>query len=272
MDDLPELILSSGKRDLVIQPALMNAAGFLGFADEAGRYFELSQLGAFVTNTISLDPRAPARPPRLLRFPGGFLLHTGHANPGLSKAINMYLRTWREMPLPVIVNLLANSPDEASRMVLELEGLENVMAVELLVQGEPFEEQAKLIAAACSGELPVIVRMPLTASTALVMIAEQAGAQAISVGPPRGSLLSPDGEFVDGRLYGSMTSALGFETIHRWRLATDLPIIGGCGLTSLNDSIHVFKAGASGVQIDYALWGIVHGREAGDQSDGSNIL
>lgn len=258
MDDWPALILSSGKRDVVIDPPVMNASGFLGFADEAQRHIDFNQLGALVTNTLSLEPRSPARPPRVLTFPGGFLLHSGHPNPGLSRAISRYRQTWAQMPLPVIVNLLAQSPGEAVEMIQIIEGLENVMAVELLLQSEPVEEQSELLAAACQGELPVIARLPVTASTALVKAAEEAGAQAVSLGPPRGSIKAPNGERVSGRLYGPLTQALALETVQRWRTAFNLPLLGGCGAISNEEIQAALIQGAAGAQVGFRLWKQIH--------------
>jgi dihydroorotate dehydrogenase (NAD+) catalytic subunit len=257
MHDLPALILSSGKRDVVIDPPIMYAAGFLGFADEARRHIDLAQLGAFVTNTLSLQPRSPANPPRLIQFPGGFLVHSGHPNPGLSRAISQYHRTWSELPVPVIVNLLARSPGEAAEMVRMLEGLENVMAVELLVQAEPIEAQGDLVEAACSGELPVIARVPVTASTILVKMAEEAGAQAVSLGPPRGTLRAPSGELVSGRIYSPLNLAFGLENVQRWRSILELPVLGSNGSDSSEHMGMIVQAGASGVQLDVGLWRLI---------------
>jgi dihydroorotate dehydrogenase len=158
------------------------------------------------------------------------------------------------MPIPVIVNLLALSADEAAGMMQKLEGLENVMAVEILVRTEPFDEAQALITAACSGELPVIARVPLTASVKLVNLIQDSGAQAISLGPPRGSLPAPKGEFVSGRMYGSAMLALGIEAIQRFVAEVDLPILGGCGVTTQPELAGAIEAGAAGVQLDYSLW------------------
>ena len=77
------LELSSGKTDVRLERPWLNLPGTLGFSDEARNAIDLGQLGALVTNPVSLAPRRPANPPRSLRYPGGLLLHTGHANPGL---------------------------------------------------------------------------------------------------------------------------------------------------------------------------------------------
>ena len=71
------------KSELLLNTPIMNAAGCLGFAPDTHGPTDLSQLGAFITNPISLLARSPAHGPRFLSFPGGFMLHTGYPNPGL---------------------------------------------------------------------------------------------------------------------------------------------------------------------------------------------
>ena len=74
------------------------------------------------------------------------------------------------------------------------------------------------------------------------------------MGPPRGSLPAPKGEFVSGRVYGSAVMALGIEAVQRLAPEVDLPVLGGCGVTTRKELGSVLEAGAMGVQIDYNLW------------------
>ena len=53
------------KFDLDLKTPIMNAAGSLGFVLDPNAPIDLSQMGAFVTNPISLSKRTPARGPRL---------------------------------------------------------------------------------------------------------------------------------------------------------------------------------------------------------------
>jgi dihydroorotate dehydrogenase len=119
------------KRDLYFGKPLMNAAGILGFAPDPRAGISLDSFGAFVTNPISLRPRRPTPQPALIEYPGGFLLHTGLPNPGLPAVIKAQTSRWDRADLPIIVHLMADRPEETSHMVQMLEGIENVMAVEL---------------------------------------------------------------------------------------------------------------------------------------------
>src|SRR3990172_12245917 len=106
---------------LELRSPWMNAAGSLGFAPDPRGPVSLEGFAAFVTNPISLRPRKAASPPHMLSFPGGVLLHTGHPNPGLRAAIKQYAAAWARAPLPIIVHLLSDKPDEVRKAVLRIE-------------------------------------------------------------------------------------------------------------------------------------------------------
>ena len=64
----------TGKYDLVFSKPWMNAAGSLGFRIGPNTMIDPANLGAFITNPVSIKPRQPAHKCHLLEFPGGFLL------------------------------------------------------------------------------------------------------------------------------------------------------------------------------------------------------
>ena len=119
------------KQDLVLNQPFVNGSGTLGFVPDLRAQPAISRLGAFITNPISRKARQPAANRACLPFQGGFLLHSGHPNPGITRAIGRFGRRWAGASLPVIVHLLVESPATLTEMVHKLEGLENMLAVEL---------------------------------------------------------------------------------------------------------------------------------------------
>ena len=176
------------KQDLTFSSPYLNAAGTLGFAPDIRAPVPWESFGAFVTNPISLRPRKPTTNPALIEYPGGFLLHTGLPNPGLPAAIKKYARRWADSRLPIIVNLMADRPDETMRMVQSLEGRENVAAVELGFAPQLADDILLLTVEMCQGELPLIVNLPVEQVLSLGPRAVQEGAAAISLAAPRGML------------------------------------------------------------------------------------
>lgn len=248
------LTLAAGKRDLTLTQPWTNAAGMLGFSDEARRLVDLARLGAFITNPVSLQPRSPASGPRLVGFPGGFLLHTGHPNPGLSEVIRRHRRRWAELPCPVIVHLLLRTPEEAAQMAERLEPIEGVAALELGLETMAPEHVAATVDMASASQRPILVRLPLGSSWEAAQAAALAGAAAITLGPPRGALPAPTGGILRGRLYGPALFPLALQAVSLLARQVDCPVIGSGGLYSSEALQAMLAAGAAAVQLDTVLW------------------
>jgi dihydroorotate dehydrogenase (NAD+) catalytic subunit len=248
------LHLSSGKRDLVIDPPWLNAAGFLSLSS-VGTVERISPLlGAVVTSPVSLAPRSPARPPRLLDFPGGFLLHTGWPNPGLNAMLRRERRAWRSLACPIIVHLLPASGADLERMLDRLEGVEEVDAIELALGEIELQEAVRWTERVRRSQFPLIAQFPPGTEAERLRPAVQAGAAAISLGPPRGTLPSEDGILVRGRLYGPAMLAGALRTIEAWANSVEVPLMGAGGVYSAAAGTALLSAGASAVQLDGILW------------------
>jgi dihydroorotate dehydrogenase (NAD+) catalytic subunit len=241
------------KFNLSFSVPLMNAAGMLGFAPDVRRLPGF-QLGAFVTNPVSHAPRTPAHGMRYKSFVGGFLLHTGYPNPGLSTVLQRCARRWARSTIPVIVHLLGQEPDDLAAMARRLETVPGVMGLEL---GFPKQVRRDLVQAfvlaASSGELPVIARLPLDQAAELAASALQAGAAAVSLGAPRGALPLSDGGIVQGRLYGPALFPQALVAIQAL-VQTGTPVIGAGGVYTPQQVQAMRSAGAMAVQLDAVIW------------------
>lgn len=241
------------KLDITLNAPLMNAAGSLGFAPEARLLEAFAGIGAFITNPVSLAERTPAREPRLLAYPGGYLLHTGYPNPGLARVIRRFAERWARSPLPVYVHLLAQTPVEVSRMAQALEGLEGVAGIELGLPPQADSTLCRALVQAALGELPVIARLPFEAALSLAESLADSGAAAFSLSAPRGMLKAPGGEMVSGRLYGPAVFPQALALAVQLSQA-GLPVIGAGGVTRRADADAVLATGALAVQLDSVLW------------------
>jgi dihydroorotate dehydrogenase (NAD+) catalytic subunit len=248
------ILLSSGKRDFILDPVWTNVTGMLGFSNETRQTIDLSRLGAFVTNAISLTPRTPARPPRTLTFPGGFLLHTGHPNLGLSQVLKQHSGRWLDLDCPVIVHLLGQNALDISKMVERLEEVEAVAAVEIGLEESDPEIVSQLTSEAVKSELPILIQVAMDSPEDIFITIYEAGANAVSLGPPRGQLPGPKGELISGRLFGPALFPMALQTISRLLPLLDIPIIASGGLYDSNHVKAMLEAGASAVQFDSVLW------------------
>ncbi len=243
------------KRDLILIKPILNAPGMLGFAPDPHNMPFLGHLGAFITNPISRRPRQPAKNRCCFPFPGGFLLRTGHPNPGISRAIQQNKRAWADAPLPVIVHLLVESPESVAEMVRKLEGLENILAVELRLPPDCDEIHLQHYMESAMGELPVIISLVAGQISKLLAALIERQPAAVHLQPPRGTLLDSAGELVSGRLYGP---AMFPSTLLATSIAVEagLPIIAGCGVFQLKDAQTLLDIGVFAVSAHASLWGI----------------
>ncbi len=241
------------KYDFAFNPAVMNAAGSLGFTPDTHSPIDWSAMGAFVTNPISLTPRTPANGKRFIAYPGGFLLHTGYPNPGLSLVCRRYAVKWSRSPIPVIVHLLARSAEELAMMARRLENVEGVSALEVGMVNDATADVVVAFTQAASGELPVIMQLPMERCLELAAPAIQAGAVAISLAAPRGILPGKDGESVQGRLYGPAILPIALRSVHQLT-QLDIPTIAAGGIYTRVHMDAMLAAGALAVQLDSCLW------------------
>ncbi len=232
---------------------LMNAAGSLGFTPDPRGPVSTGDFGAFVTNPISARARRAANAPRLLSFPGGVLLHTGHPNPGVSGAIRGYAAAWARASMPIVVHLLSGKAEDLRKATLRLEELENVMAVEIGFEVDSSADLVMKFIHAALGELPVIAQLPLPRAFELAEGAISAGASAVSLGPPRGALPGPDGKLVGGRLYGPAIFPQALETVSQLSEA-GYPVIAAGGVEGKAQVEAMLAAGALAVQMDIGIW------------------
>ena len=227
----------------------MNAAGFMGYLPQG----EKLEYGAFVTNPISFEARSPARDRVIKPYAGGFLLHTGHSNPGIKSVLRQYAQKWRNLSMPVWAHLLVSGPYDCEQMVRELEGVENITAVELgLPPGMGVKSQLETIKAAI-GELPVMVCLPLDEiSHALVDQLSGMGEVGLVLSAPRGVLVE-NGKLVRGRLFGPGLFPQIMPALVRWHGA-GIPLVAGAGIFSREQGEEALRAGAAALQVDGWCW------------------
>jgi dihydroorotate dehydrogenase (NAD+) catalytic subunit len=255
------------KTGLALANPVMPAAGCFGLATEYAELVEMEALGAVVVGPLTARPRQGAQPPRQLPIPGGILVHTGLANPGVATVVRRYARAWARSPVPVIVHVAGTSPDETDACCRRLSGVEAVAGVELGLPdtATPDEVAAIVRAARTAAVQPLIVRLPLAlgiyavspaAARSLCELVVEAGADALTVAaPPRGSIWHEPGEgFVSGRLYGPLVLPLALHTLRRVAELVTVPLIGCGGVHSVGDALAFLRAGAVAVQVDAALW------------------
>lgn len=248
-----------GKYSLSIQNPVMIASGMMGFEPSTYRnLIKLEKLGAMVTNGVSWKARGPAKGARAIPGRGGLLLHTGLPNPGVTRVIQKHEQAWANSPIPIIVHIIANKAQDVGRCAEVLEGVPNVVGIELGLHDQIYPDEIPILISAVQerSQLPLLVKLPLYAAPFLSQVAEDGGADGLVVAaPPRGTDRDEaSGKLVGGRMYGPWLKPQVLRAVGQIAGLVDIPIIACGGIHTADDARDYLDAGAKAVQIDTLLW------------------
>jgi dihydroorotate dehydrogenase (NAD+) catalytic subunit len=223
---------------------------------------------AFVSKTVTLEPRQGNPPPRLWELAGGMMNSIGLPNKGLHGYLEHDLPQLAELPVPLIVNVMGARREDVGRLVSAFAERDEVAALELNVSCPNVE--TGLIMGADPGELaalldhvrpltdkPLIVKLTPNASdvAAVARAAAGAGADALSlINTIRGMALHPStGEpwlgGITGGVSGPAVRAVALAQVHAVAAAVELPIVGMGGVASGADALDLMRAGAAIVAV-----------------------
>jgi dihydroorotate dehydrogenase (NAD+) catalytic subunit len=223
---------------------------------------------AFVSKTITPEPRAGNAPRRIWETPSGMLNSIGLPNKGLEGFLAEDLRELRELPVPLIVSVMATTREEFARCVERIAARREVAAIELnvscpnvhsgLIVGEsPSETEALLQTLRPLSEKPLIVKLtPNVADPAAVARgAERGGADAVSlINTIKGTAIDPaSGAPALGNGYGGLSGPavrpVALEQVRSVRAAVELPIVGMGGIATGADAAEFLALGATVVAV-----------------------
>lgn len=226
---------------------------------------------AFVSKTITPEPRVGNPPPRLFEAPAGMINSIGLPNKGLEGFLASDLPVLAELPVPLIVSVMGKSRAQFRRLVeavaprAEVAGLElNVSCPNVdsgLVVGEQPAETEGLI-----GELrsltakPLIVKLtPNVADPAAVATAaERGGADAVSLintvkaTAIEPTTLRPGLGAGRGGLSGPAVKAIAVEQVRAVAARVRIPVVGMGGVESGADALELIAAGSTAVAVGTA--------------------
>lgn len=252
------------------QNPVLLAAGTAAYGEELSEVVNLDRLGGIITKAVSLQPRAGAPAPRVAEFDGGMINAVGLANPGVVEVRERHL-PWMARALPnarTIVNVIGFQTDEFPRVIEQLEdapvhGFElNVSCPNTKAGGTEFGADPCALREVVSGsraatKLPLIVKLSPTLADigGAARTAVEAGADAISVVNTIPGL-SIDVErrrpvlgYGTGGVSGPGLLPVGVLATWKVRKATDAPIIGIGGISSVDAVLQYVIAGASLVAV-----------------------
>jgi dihydroorotate dehydrogenase (NAD+) catalytic subunit len=223
---------------------------------------------AFVSKTITLEPREGNPPPRLWETPAGLINSIGLPNKGLDGFLTEDLPRLAELPVPLVVSVMGFSHDELARLASAVAEREEVAFVELNVScpnvetgltiGADAGETARAVERVRSAcDLPLIVKLTPNAAepAAVARAAEGAGADAVSlINTLKGMALHPRTRTpwlggVTGGVSGAAVRAIALEQVAAVKARVEIPVIGMGGIASGSDAADFLAAGATCIAV-----------------------
>jgi dihydroorotate dehydrogenase (NAD+) catalytic subunit len=230
--------------------------------------YEHFPFAAFVSKTVTVEPRQGNPPPRLWELPAGLMNSIGLPNKGLDAYLFHDLPVLAELPVPLIVNVMGFTRNQVATLVGAFAAREEVAALELnvscpnvetgLIMGADPDEVSRLMNVIRPlTEKPLIVKLTPNATdpAAVAHAAQEAGADAVSlINTIRGMALRPgtDRPWLgggSGGVSGPAVRAIALSQLSAVRAAVAIDIVGMGGVASGADALEVLRAGAGLVAV-----------------------
>ncbi len=263
----PSESLTTDLGSLRLKTPILVASGTAGYGEELQAAGGLAGVGAIITKTVTLEPRAGNPAPRVFETPAGMLNSIGLANVGLRRFIEEKLPAARALGVPIIVNIGGSTTEEYVTVAEEIGKQSGVAAVELNVSCPNVDhggihfgtdpgllgELTRRVKAALRGQ-PLFVKLTpnVTDITIPARAAVESGADGLSL------INTLVGMAVDvassrpiianrvGGLSGPAIRPVAVKMIDQVRrLLPDVPIIGLGGIEDWHDAAELMIAGAN---------------------------
>jgi dihydroorotate dehydrogenase (NAD+) catalytic subunit len=264
---------------------LMTASGCAANGKELHRFFDIAELGAFVTKTVLFDPRSGRGTPRMAETPSGMLNSIGLQGPGVTDFAGNDLVWLKSVGARVLASIAGNTAGEYASVAAVLRGspaFDAVVGIEVNIscpnvanRGLVFAcdplSAAKVIALVrekLPRDIPIFAKLSpdVTDIVEIARACVRAGADGLTmINTLLGmvidtDLLRPQVAGVTGGLSGPAIRPVAVRAIWQVRAAMiegrmpTVPIIGVGGVRTGDDALQLVAAGASAIQVGTATF------------------
>ncbi len=253
---------------LSLKNPVMPASGCFGFGREYAEYYDLSLLGAIMIKAVTREPRRGNGMPRLAETSSGMLNAIGLQNPGLL-GVSGEISWLEKYDTKVIANIAGYTEDEYAHVSEEISKQRNVSALEINISCPNVKEGGILfgqdpeVAFRLTKRIKEVSSKPVymklspnvTDITAMARAVEEGGADGITM---INTLVGMRLDLSTGRpvlangtggLSGPAIKPVALRMVHEVYKAVDIPIIGMGGISTAEDALEFFYAGASAVAV-----------------------
>ncbi len=242
------------------QTLLLNASGCLDglTAPEVAR-----SLDAFVSKTVTPEPRGGNDPVRIAETNHGMLNSIGLQNPGRKRFLAEVLPELRELGVPLWISVGGFAAHEYAETCAQLADVTIELNLSCPNVDEAPESAAEIVAA-CRAATPLRLFAKLSPAVAdiaeVARAVEAAGADGLSlVNTIRGleldeRTLQPLLARAVGGYSGPALKPIALAAVYACFRATELPIVGMGGVWNGRDALELIAAGASSVALGTVLF------------------
>ncbi len=249
---------------------VVTASGTFGYGDELADLCDIQALGAIVTKTITIQPKAGNPAPRVAEAASGMLNTIGLQNIGAAAFVTQKLPVLRKLRVPVIVSIAGHTEKEYLAAIDIMAGQKGISAVELNLSCPNLQKKIVcqdetlmrlVIKGACKRlSVPVIAKLSpqLTDIAYSANIALGAGARVLSLVNTFPAMAidvrtwKPRLSTVTGGLSGPAVKPMAVRAVWEVYRNHHCPIIGGGGISSGEDAVEFLLAGAAAVSVGTA--------------------
>ena len=258
--------------DLQFKNPVLTASGTFGYGSEFDDFFDISMLGGIIVKGTTYEPREGNPYPRMAETPSGMLNSVGLQNKGIDYFEENIYPVLLNYKTNVIININGSYVDDYVSLTERVNKLARIPAIELNIScpnvkmgGMAFgtnpksaREVIRAVRNVCSKKLIVKLSPNVTSITDFARIAEEEGADAISlINTLLGMAVDikkmrPSLATITGGLSGPAVKPVALRMVWQAAKAVKIPVIGIGGIMNADDAIEFFLAGASAIQVGTA--------------------
>ncbi|WP_035052719.1 dihydroorotate dehydrogenase [Carnobacterium pleistocenium] len=257
---------------LELKNPIMPASGTFGFGESYLDKYDYDLLGAIIIKSTTIDARAGNANPRYHHLETGVLNAVGLKNPGVDVIVAEKLPVLAQFNTPVIASVAGTTIEDYCEVTKKLCQSPVVRALEINVScpnvkeggltfgssPESVYEITKAVKEVATVPIYVKLTPNVTNIVEIAQAAEKGGADGISM------INTVLGMSIDlktkkpvlanktGGLSGAAIKPIAIRMVYQVSRAVSIPIIGMGGLSTVDDVLEMFMAGASAVAIGTA--------------------
>ena len=256
---------------------VITASGTFGYGLEYEGLVPFERIGGITVKGVSPFPSHGNPMPRTTEVYGGMMNAIGLQNPGIDKFISdsHYLPYLRTLPCAVFVNIWGRSIEQYAEVASRLEECrDGIAALEINIScpnvkeggisfGTDMALASKVVSAVSAATtLPLITKLSpnvsrigefakcvVDAGSDMISLINTIPAMAIDIERRTFKIANKT-----GGLSGPCIKPIAVRMVYEARQAVDVPIIGMGGISSAEDAIEFFMAGANAIAVGTAIF------------------